>query len=137
MDYYKPTLSGLQFVYDHNAQNLSIKSKVSVMLQGGESLTLTSDYNAATVTAEKVFDHAQNPSQLLPYEFVEESAIVIISNIDIPYDPQEQENFKSQLREIMADKYTVIAIVHDKPGQTGSGGSDTKDLSKGSTIVIE
>jgi hypothetical protein len=136
MDYYKPTLSNLLFVYNHISNNLSIKSTVKVMLQAGESLTLTSSYNDATKTAQKLFDYAQNPSQLLPYEFVEDSSIVIISNVPIPYDEHDQQGFINRLRGIMANEYIVIATVKDKPDHSATGGSDTKILNKNGTLAI-
>jgi hypothetical protein len=136
MNYYKPVQSNLLFVYDHIVSSLSIKSTVKVMLQAGESLTVTPGYNDATKTAEKLFDFAQNPSQLLPYEFVDNSSVEIMNHIDIPYDEHDQEGFLSKLREIMADEYTIIAIVKDKPDHSASGGSDSKVIAKTGTIVI-
>jgi hypothetical protein len=136
MDYYKPTLSDLLFVYNHNLNNLSIKSTVRVMLQAGESLTLNSSYNDTTKTAEKLFDHAQNPSQLLPYEFVDESSVVIMSNVPIPYDEHDQQGFINKLRDILANQYTVIATVKDKPDHSATGGSDDKKLLKSGSIII-
>jgi hypothetical protein len=106
------------------------------MLQAGESLTITRSYNDATKTAEKLFDHSQNPSQLLPYEFVEDSSIVIISNVPIPYDEHDQQGFINRLRGIMASEYTVIATVKDKPDHSATGGSDTKILNKNGTLAI-
>lgn len=136
MDYYKPALSDLLFVYNHILNNLSIKSKVRVMLQAGESLTVTGTYTLATKTVQKLFDHAQNPSQLLPYEFVDESAVVIIGNVTIPYDEHDQQGFITRLRGILADDYTVIATVKDKPDHSATGGSDTKVITKGGQVVI-
>lgn len=136
MENYKPTLSDLLFVYNPGLNNLSIKSTVKVMLQAGESLTLNASYTEATRTVLKIFDYAQNPSQLLPYEYVDDSLVVIMDDVAIPYDEHDQQGFISKLRDILADEYTVTAIVKDKPDHSATGGSDTKTIAKTGNISI-
>lgn len=136
MDYYKPTLSNLRFIYNHNVKNLSIQSQVNVLLPAGESLIETSDYSDMTKTVEKTFDHLQDPSHVVPFEYVEDSMVEIMNNIDIPYDEQDPQTFIIKLRAIMADEYTVIALVKDKSDHSATGGSDTKIFTKYGTVVI-
>jgi hypothetical protein len=136
MDLYKPIQSDLLFVYNRILRNLSIKSTVRVPLQAGESLTLTGSYSNATRSVLKLFDHAQNPGQPLPYEFVDSSIVEIMSHIDIPYDEQDQQGFITRLRAILASEYTVTATVKDKPDHSASGGSDQGRLKNDGTVEI-
>jgi hypothetical protein len=137
MDFYKPVQSDLLFVYNHILNNLNIKSTVRVLLQAGESLTLTSSYNNATRTSLKLFDHALNQGQPLPYEFVDNSIVEIMSHIDIPYDEHDQQGFITKLRAILAGEYTVTVTVNDKPDHSASGGSDTGTIKNSGTIIID
>lgn len=134
--YYKPSQSDIYFVYDHIVKNVSIKSHVTILLPAGESLTVSKDYTDATKTAQKDFAHVQDPSKLIPYVYVDDSAVEFISQVEIPYDPQYQEAFKTALRNTFADEYTVKAIVPDKPDEPGSGGQNNEILAKTGSVII-
>jgi hypothetical protein len=137
MSYYKPTQPRIHYVYDHNVNNVSIKSYVTVRLKAGESLANSRKvYDAATNTTVKEFVHDRDDSQLAPYDYLDDTPVEIIGRVDIPYDEHDQDAFKRALSGTFAESYAITAIVRDKPDEPDTGGQVTNTISQSGTIEI-
>lgn len=137
MEFYKPLQRLPYYVYDKHANNVSIKSSITVYLNTGESLVSQNTiYNPTTHSAAIQFDHLQDAAQVAPYYYLHDSLIEIIANVGIPYDPLNEAAFKNALRAAFASYYTVKVIVNDKPGIPDTGGQASNSISNTAEIGI-
>jgi len=137
MEFYKPFQRLPYYVYDQHANNVGIKSSVTVYLAAGESLaSQNAVYTASTNSAVKQYNHSRNASQIAPYSYMDDSLIEIISKVGIQYDPMNEQAFKNALRATFASSYIITAIVNDKPGIPDTGGQVTNTISQSGDIVI-
>jgi hypothetical protein len=140
MEYYKPTIDPICFVYDHSTtKDLSIKCQVKVWLKEKESLKrIKADYSDLKKTLEKIFEHATDATRLIPYEYKEDVNVLkvaIISKLDIPYDPKDPEPCRIAIRKQLAPLYTLSAKVNPKIDGTG-GGQATNTIASSANIDI-
>jgi len=137
MDYYEPSQDNLHFVYNRLLKNVCIKSDVTVKLKEKESLTSPmTGYDPVTKKVIKTYDHARDDSQLVPYDYMDDTPIEIIKQVKIPYDDQDQPAFRTRLRQILAAKYLVLAKVNNKPNSNDTGGQSTNTISNNEPIEI-
>ena len=137
MDYYKPNQDNLHFVYNRLSKNVCIKSDVTVRLKEKESLTRPlTGYDPVTKKVMKLYDHARDDSQLVPYDYMDDTPVEIIKLVSIPYNDQDQPAFRTRLRQILAANYEVSAKVNNKPNTTDTGGQSTNTISNNDPIDI-
>lgn len=137
MDYYIPNQDNLHFVYNRLLKNVCIKSDVTVKLREKESLTSPmARYDPVTKKVTKTYDHARDDSQLVPYDYMDDTPVEIIKQVIIPYNDQDQPAFRTKLRQTLAAKYEVSAKVNNKPSSNDTGGQSTNTISNNDPIEI-
>ena len=138
MEYYKPLIPpAIRFIYDKVKKNVSIQPYINVKLNAGESLTLVSEtYTDLTKTVVKEFRYAVDASLVSPYVYIDHAPVEIIRNVTIPYDENNEEDFKKKLRATFAAEYTVKTELNPKPDGSAAGGQVTNTIANSGEIVI-
>lgn len=136
MDPFKPYGNLRGFIYSISDNAVYIDASVTVFLPAGTTLSSRNAvYNSATHAAVKKYDHAR-AAQIAPYYFVDNFWIEIISNVAVPYTPNDQAGFKQALAATFAGSYSVTFIVNTVNNDPDTGGSSTNTLTSGSSISI-
>jgi hypothetical protein len=137
MTYYKPTFdsSSFHYLYNSSENSLSVIADINVELKPKESLQAKPVFDDANNTARKDYAYIAGSSLKDPVLFLDKTPVVVIPDVDLPYDNTRPEEFKNKLRAKYPLGYKLEANVPKNPDGT-EGGQTTNSISKNADIEI-